>query len=83
MTAALEINQPADNHQAIKAGFEWAWQRQLALRSGYNFSADELKFSAGASLFASVGQSHLSFDYAYTSGGFLGTINRMSLGARF
>lgn len=83
LTTSLEINQPADNRQAIKAGLEWTWQRRFALRSGYNFNADELHFSAGAGAFASLGQSHLTADYAYTDGGMLGGINRLSLGVRF
>ena len=83
LTTSLEINQPADNRQAIKAGLEWTWQRRFALRTGYNFSADELHFSAGAGALATLGQSQLTADYAYTDGGMLGTINRLSLGVRF
>ena len=83
LTASLEFNQPADNRQLLKTGLEWAWQRRLALRAGYNFNADELNFSAGAGLYAAIGQSHATVDYAYTDGGFLGAINRLSLGMRF
>jgi long-subunit fatty acid transport protein len=83
LTASLEINQPADNAQVIKGGLEWQWQGGAALRSGYNFGADEMRFSAGAGLFAKVGQTRLTVDYAYTDGGFLGTVNRLSLGWRF
>lgn len=83
LTASLEINQPADNAQVIKSGFEWQWQRGLALRTGYNFGADELNFSAGAGLFANWADSRFNLDYAYTDGGFLGSINRLSLGWRF
>jgi long-subunit fatty acid transport protein len=83
LTTALEVNQPADNAQLLKAGLEWTWQRRMALRAGYNFNADELKFSAGAGLFATVGQLSGTLDYAYTDGGFLGAINRLSLGLRF
>jgi hypothetical protein len=83
LTASLEINQPADNAQLIKSGVEWQWQRGAALRAGYNFGADELRFSAGAGLFANVGDTRMIVDYAYTDGGFLGAINRLSLGWRF
>ena len=83
LTASLEVNQPADNAQLIKLGMEWTWERRLALRSGYNFNADELNFSAGAGLFASIGQSQGTVDYAFTNGGFLGAIHRLSLGMRF
>jgi hypothetical protein len=83
LTTSLEINQPADNAQVIKSGLEWQWERGIALRTGYNFGADEMNFSAGAGVFARVGQTRLNVDYAYTDGGFLGGVNRLSLGWRF
>jgi hypothetical protein len=42
-----------------------------------------MNFSAGAGVFARVGQTRLNVDYAYTDGGFLGGVNRLSLGWRF
>jgi hypothetical protein len=83
LTTTLEANQPSDNALAIKAGAEWTWNRRLALRSGYNFNADEFKFAAGAGLYAGLGQSQLTVDYAYTQGDFLGAVNRISMGLRF
>jgi hypothetical protein len=83
LTASLEANQPADNAQAVKAGVEWAWLGRLALRTGYNFNADALKFSAGAGVNAELGGWRGTLDYAYTDGGFLGPINRVTLGLRF
>ena len=83
LTTSLEANQPADNALLVKTGLEWTWQRRLALRAGYNFNADELKFSAGAGLFATMGQVAGTLDYAYTDGGFLGAVHRLSLGLRF
>jgi len=83
LTTSLEINQPADNAQVVKSGLEWTWQRRLALRTGYNFSADALHFSAGAGVYAGVGQAQGMLDYAFTEGGALGAINRLSLGIRF
>lgn len=83
LTASIEANQPADDAQVLKMGLEWAWQRRLALRTGYNFMADELKFSAGAGLYLDIGSTKSTFDYAFTEGGNLGAIHRMSLGIRF
>ncbi len=83
LTTSLEVNQPADNAQLIKAGLEWTWLRRLALRTGYNFNADELKLSAGAGVYAVIGNLQGTLDYAYTDGGFLGPVNRLSLGLRF
>ena len=83
LTTSLEANQPADNAQVVKAGLEWVWLGRLALRSGYNFSADAFKFSAGAGLNATLGGFQGNLDYAYTDGGFLGPVNRLTLGVRF
>jgi hypothetical protein len=82
-TTSLEANQPADNAQAVKAGLEWTWLGRLALRTGYNFNADALKFSAGAGVHAELGAWRSTLDYAYTDGGFLGSVHRLTLGVRF
>lgn len=83
LTYALEVNQPADNQRLVKMGLEWSYLRQFAVRSGYNFQADALKFSAGAGFMADLGQKRVNLDYAYTDGGPLGAVNRLSLGVRF
>ncbi|HYM80168.1 MAG TPA: PorV/PorQ family protein [Candidatus Limnocylindria bacterium] len=83
VTTSLEINQPADNAQVIKTGVEWTWLKRMALRTGYNFNSDALKFSAGAGVFAVLGGWQGTLDYAYTDGGPLGAINRVTLGMRF
>jgi long-subunit fatty acid transport protein len=83
LTASLEFNQPADNSLRSKAGLEWTHQRVFSLRGGYNFNADALKLSAGAGVVAKVGHTQTNVDYAYTDGGSLGAISRLSLGFRF
>ena len=83
VTTSLEVVQPADNAQRVKAGVEWAWQRRLALRTGYDFNADAMNFAAGAGLLFEFGQRNGSLDYAFTDGGPLGAVNRLSLGVRF
>ena len=83
LTTALEANQPADNSLVIKAGAEWLFMSTLALRSGYNFNADALKFSAGAGFLGEFGGYRGALDYAFTDGGFLGSVHRLSLGVRF
>jgi hypothetical protein len=83
LTASLEITQPADNSQRIKSGLEWTWDQRLALRTGYSFNEDELKFAAGAGVYFALDQVRGAFDYAYTNGGMLGSVNRFSLGLRF
>jgi len=83
LTTSLEMNQPADNRQLLKLGLEWTWLGRLALRGGYNFNADEMKLSAGAGLYATLGSTKATLDYAFTDAGFLGTVNRLALGVRF
>ena len=83
LTTAFEVNQPADNEQIIKAGAEWLFKGTFALRTGYNFRADALKLSAGTGFTAEFGGMRGQFDYAYTDGGFLGAVHRVSLGVRF
>jgi len=83
LTVATEIVQPADNAQRVKLGLEWAWQGRLALRTGYNFNADVMRFAAGVGITIPVGESRGTVDYTYTDGGPLGTVNRLSLGYRF
>jgi hypothetical protein len=83
LTTSIEADQAADNALQVTSGAEWTWERRLALRAGYNFNADELRLSAGVGVFASIGSTELTADYAYTDGGFLGAVNRLSLGLRF
>jgi len=83
LTTSVEFNQPADNALDAKAGLEWTWMNTFALRGGYNFNADVLNFSAGTGVYAKIGQTRGTIDYAYTDGGSLGAINRLSLGFRF
>jgi hypothetical protein len=83
VTTTIEMNQPADNELQLKAGMEWSYLRSFALRAGYNVNADELKFSAGAGFAGDFASLRGALDYAYTDGGFLGGIHRLSLGVRF
>jgi hypothetical protein len=83
LTTALEVSQPADNSQALKAGLEWTLQRVLSLRTGYDFNADVINWSAGAGAVANLGTTRGSVDYAYSDGGVLGGIHQFSLGVRF
>ncbi len=83
LTTSFEMNQPADNRLQAKAGVEYSLYRVVALRSGYNFNADDLKFSAGAGFTGDFSSLRGTLDYAYTDGGYLGGIHRFSLGVRF
>jgi len=83
LTTSFEVNQPADNEQVVKAGAEWLFKNTFALRSGYNFRADAMKFSAGTGFSGDLGSFRGALDYAYTDGGPLGAVHRLSLGVRF
>jgi hypothetical protein len=83
VTTSFEMNQPADNQQQMQAGIEWSYRRAFALRSGYNFNADQLKFSAGAGFNMDFSAVKGAVDYAYTDGGPLGAVQRLSLMVRF
>lgn len=82
-TTSFEVSQPADNQQEIKAGLETTLRHALSLRGGYNFNADEIHWSAGAGVVGDVNTLRGTVDYAYSDGGLLGPIHRVSLGVRF
>jgi len=83
LTTALELNHPADNSEAWLLGNELWLGDAIALRAGYNAGADEFKFSAGLGVRASLGSTKGTIDYAYTSGQYLGRVDRLSLGFSF
>jgi hypothetical protein len=83
LTTILEMNHPADNVETLILGSELWIGQTLALRAGYDTNADELGFSAGVGVMASLGSAHGTLDYAYTEGEYLGRIDRISIGVRF
>lgn len=83
VTTSVEVSQPADNQQQLKAGVETTLRRALSLRGGYNFNADEIHWSAGAGATGELGTTRGTVDYSYSDGGLLGAIHRFSLGVRF
>ena len=83
LTTTLEFDQPSDNQLVAKGGLEYEFQRRFAVRTGYNVNADEMKWSAGAGFYPTFGTTVGTFDYAFTDGGVLGAVHRLSLGARF
>ena len=83
LTTALEMHHPADNAETIVMGGELWIGQMLALRTGYDVQADELKFSAGVGVMATLGMTTGTIDYAYTEGEYLGRIDRVSVALRF
>ncbi len=83
VTAALEATQPSDNRIEYRVGTEVLFQGHLALRSGYQIRSDAFKFSAGAGFKGEISSLAGEVDYAYTDGGPLGHVNRLSLQVAF
>jgi hypothetical protein len=83
LTTTLEFDQPSDNQLGTRAGFEYEWSRRFAVRTGYDINASELKWSAGAGFYPEFGTVRGTLDYAYTAGGVLGDVHRISIGGRF
>jgi hypothetical protein len=83
VTLSMEMGQPADNQLQIQGGAEWSYRHMFALRTGYDATADLMKFSAGAGFVASFGTLRGALDYAFTDAGDLGAVQRVSLGVRF
>ena len=83
LTTTLEFDQPSDNQFDTRAGVEYEWSKRFAVRTGYDINASELKFSAGAGFYPEFGTVRGTLDYAYTDGGVLGAIHRVSIGGRF
>lgn len=80
LTGTTVILHQADNAETLRGGLEYHFRDSYALRSGYDFTADELKFSAGLGLGLRFGERRGTFDYTWTDGGNLGAIHRFGLG---
>lgn len=74
-----ELNHFADAAETIKFGGELELDHTLYLRTGYDLSADTMKFSAGAGFHTRFGFNTGDFDYAFTDGGPLGAVHRLAI----
>jgi hypothetical protein len=76
---STEIGHVADNQEALRVGAEATYDRIMTIRSGYDFSADALKFHAGFGARIRMGGEAIEFDYAYSDGGYFGSVHRCTL----
>lgn len=83
LTTSIAFDQPSDNQFDTRAGLEYEFSRRFALRTGYDLNASEIKFAAGAGFYPEFGTVRGTLDYAYSDGGVLGAIHRVSIGGRF
>ncbi len=79
-TVASQIVHPSDQNETLLLGGEYWFQDSYALRSGYDFAADEFGFSAGLGAKFRFGGREGVFDYAYTNGGNLEDVHRVGMG---
>jgi len=80
---AADVTHPNDNDERINVGTEIQVLDQLSLRGGYRFGYDTESATFGAGVFLPLGDTRLSFDYAYALYDLLPNINRFSLGVSF
>lgn len=79
-TLATQVLHQADNAETFRGGVEYLYRERVALRTGYDFSADEMGFAAGLGAKVDLMGRRGSVDYAYTEGGNLRSVHRVSLG---
>lgn len=80
VTTCGQILHQADNAETLRGGVEYVYDNRYALRTGYDFSADEMGFSAGLGFKLQLLGRSGSVDYAFTEGGNLETVHRWTLG---
>lgn len=74
-----ELNHFSDAAETIKFGGELELDGTLFLRSGYDLSADTMKFNAGVGFHTRFGFNTGDFDYSYSDGGPLGDVHRLAI----
>jgi hypothetical protein len=80
LLGSFEFSHPPDNSERLNVGAEYAFQKYVFLRGGYNINYDSEGLAAGAGFHfpvSVVGMADL--DYAYTDMSDLGSVHRFSL----
>ncbi len=84
VTQTVEMNHLADNQETLATGLELSYLGGLfALRTGYNFMADEMGIAAGFGANFMLGAAMAGLDYAFTDGNSLGGIHRWAIRVDF
>lgn len=83
VVVAADVTHPNDNDERINIGTELRFLEHLFLRGGYRFGYDTESLTLGAGVSVPLGETRLTFDYAYAAYDLLPNINRFSLGVRF
>jgi hypothetical protein len=80
---AIDANHPNDAAENVRFGLEYRLNRLLALRAGYKFNEDLVKFTFGGGLQVPLRQSLVTVDFATASYGELDYVNFLDLGFLF
>ncbi|MBK8230211.1 MAG: PorV/PorQ family protein [Candidatus Eisenbacteria bacterium] len=80
LTTAGQVMHQADNAETIRTGLEYHYGERMALRAGYDWSSDEMGFSAGLGVKVDLLGRLGAIDYAVTEGGNLETVHRWTVG---
>jgi hypothetical protein len=83
LTAAVQLNHPADNAENLSLGAEYSYDSAFFLRAGYKINVDEQSYSLGAGVKVDARFALVCFDYAFTPYERLGDVHRFSLDLRF
>ena len=83
VVVAGDVTHPNDNDERVNAGTEIRILDHFFLRGGYRFGYDTEGMTLGAGVSVPLGDTQLTFDYAYAVYDLLPDINRFSLGVRF
>ncbi|MBN8546449.1 MAG: PorV/PorQ family protein [Ignavibacteria bacterium] len=83
MRAALDVTHPNDNLERVNFGTEISVFDRVFLRGGYRYNYDDEKITFGAGANLPLGESVVSFDYAYSIYDILPNVQRISVGLRF
>jgi hypothetical protein len=83
LVTSFEMSHIADNAETVRAGGELQIFSRFAVRAGYDFNADAMKFSTGFGVNAPVLGTFGTADYAYTDAGYLGSVHRLTLTLEF
>lgn len=80
VTATTVILHQADTSETLRGGVEYRFREDYAVRTGYDFAADEMGFSAGLGAAVRLGGRRGTLDYAWTEGGYLDSVHRFGVG---
>lgn len=77
--ASFDVGHMADNKESLRLGLEAVLRKTLALRGGYDFTADALNLHAGFGLLVRIPTGPLQLDYAFSDGDYFGNVHRWTL----